>query len=339
MTIIHPFKFNDWRSLVLLGGFMAWAVPVRAQYDPDWASHIRVGATLGLNIKASFKSDGSQNNRPPGVYDNGYVLTDKTGNLDGLTRYFGYDSGVYSPAENTLKFSDTRSFTPDSALSSEHSGEVFPGFEMAYGGNIWYWKRLRIGWDAGIGLIPVKISTSELSTGQVSQVQITYNTTGLRLPPTYHASPDATERSIPFTPSSSVTNSISGATLEGSQTLDVMVCTFRIGPSVYWDFNRHLGMSICAGPALGVMTGKLYYDETIDTGTAVRVKGNVSGTDVVYGGFVTASLMWHLVPNGDLFISGQYMPMGKATISGGGRQASLDMGSAVYVSAGINWPF
>jgi len=50
-------------------------------------------------------------------------------------------------------------------------------------------------------------------------------------------------------------------------------------------------------------------------------------------------LLYHAVPNGDFYIGAQYMPMGTATISGSGHEAQLKLGGAVYVSAGINWPF
>jgi hypothetical protein len=45
------------------------------------------------------------------------------------------------------------------------------------------------------------------------------------------------------------------------------------------------------------------------------------------------------VANGDIYLSAQYMPLSNANFSGGGRSAKLDMHGAVYVSAGINWPF
>jgi hypothetical protein len=49
--------------------------------------------------------------------------------------------------------------------------------------------------------------------------------------------------------------------------------------------------------------------------------------------------MYHLVQNGDLYVGVQYMSLGNASISGGGRSAQLNLGGQVYISAGINWPF
>jgi hypothetical protein len=33
------------------------------------------------------------------------------------------------------------------------------------------------------------------------------------------------------------------------------------------------------------------------------------------------------------------MPLGNANFSGGERQAQLDLGGQLYISAGISWPF
>jgi hypothetical protein len=54
---------------------------------------------------------------------------------------------------------------------------------------------------------------------------------------------------------------------------------------------------------------------------------------------VNATLTYHVEQNGDLFIGAQYMPMGNASISGGGREGQLNLGGQVYISAGINWTF
>jgi hypothetical protein len=49
--------------------------------------------------------------------------------------------------------------------------------------------------------------------------------------------------------------------------------------------------------------------------------------------------MYHVMKNGDIYLGGQYMPMGTATLSGQGRQGRLDLRGAAYISAGFNWPF
>jgi hypothetical protein len=115
-----------------------------------------------------------------------------------------------------------------------------------------------------------------------------------------------------------------------------MLYTVRLGPSLYWDLNEDLGLSAGVGPAVGIVSGSLKYDETIAT---TRYTGQVDATDVVYGGYVNATLMYHLEKNGDLYLGVQYMSLGDATISGGGREGRLNLNGQVYITAGINWAF
>jgi hypothetical protein len=81
----------------------------------DWTRHFRVGALIGLNIKANFNSRGTfavtGNNPAKGIYDDGYVRPDpQTGN-DGLTSFWGYNNASqYNAAAQTLQMHATNSY-------------------------------------------------------------------------------------------------------------------------------------------------------------------------------------------------------------------------------------
>jgi hypothetical protein len=78
----------------------------------------------------------------------------------------------------------------------------------------------------------------------------------------------------------------------------------------------------------------------ITTTTSASSKGQVDATDLVYGGYANAMLLYHVPKeNGDLYLGAQFMSLGNATISGGGRQGQLNLGGQIYITAGINWPF
>jgi hypothetical protein len=84
----------------------------------------------------------------------------------------------------------------------------------------------------------------------------------------------------------------------------------------------------------------LKFNETVNTIDSSRNnQGQIDGTDVVYGGYVNAMLTYHVEKNGDLYLGAQYMPLGRATISGDGREAQLNLAGQVYITAGINWTF
>src|SRR5437868_6550343 len=63
----------------------------------DWTRNFRLGAAVGFNIKAKFKTTGSFLVTGAGAgsankFDDGYVLPDNSGSPDGLTWNWGYDN-------------------------------------------------------------------------------------------------------------------------------------------------------------------------------------------------------------------------------------------------------
>jgi len=308
----------------------------------DWTRHFRIGAMVGMNIKASFNESGafsiSGNNPANGIYDDGYVRPDQTGDPS-YTSYWGYNNASqYNAANNTLAMHATTAFTTSG--NADADGGVIPGFDMAYGDNLWYWKHARVGWELGFGLLPINISKNSAMSATVTQTTFTFDTGGIIVPTApYQGGPSGLGPLMTNSPYLSSSTSTKG-TVTSSQSLDVMLYTLRLGPSFYWDLTDHIGMSLGAGPAIGIVSGDYKYDETITVGgVSTRNTGQIGGTDLIYGGYVNAAVMCHLVNNGDIYIGAQYMPMSKATISGGGREGRLNLNGQIYFSVGINWPF
>jgi hypothetical protein len=320
-----------------------WGIQKVSEND-DWTRHFRIGAMVALNVSANFNVKNpitfSSKNAANGIYDDGYVRTDNTGNAGNLTSNWGYDN-LSQVVDSTLQMHSAKSFSPGptGGTSSESGDSAFVGFDMAYGGNLWDWGRARIGWELGFGLLPINIKDNLSLNGTLNQnvysFDIPSSTTHLPVPG-YQGGPNGG----PWLGSNrtQLADSSSGnVNLTGSRTLDVMLYTVRLGPSVYWDLNQYLGLSVGAGPAVGIVSGSLQYNETIAT---TRYTGQIDATDLVYGGYVNATLMYHVPKeNGDLYLGVQYMSLGNATISGGGREGQLNLGGQVYITAGINWPF
>jgi hypothetical protein len=311
--------------------------------DDDWTRHFRVGGLVGLNISANFNlknpSTLGANNAANGIYDDGYVRKDDTGNAQGYTSYWGYDNSSQLSGSQLTMHSTT---SYDVNNSTKESGSAFVGFDMAYGGNLWAWGNARIGWDLGFGLLPIYFTDSHAITGvSVNQTVYQFDTGGIVVPGApYQGGPSGLGPTILSAPTPGTPIIIPGGIITGSRTLDVTLYTVRLGPSVYWDLNEYFGFSAGAGPAVGIVNGNYNFDEVITAGgTSAINKGQINATDVVYGGYVNASLMYHMVPNGDLYVGVQYMSLGNATIGGGGQEGQLNLGGQIYLSAGINWPF
>jgi hypothetical protein len=334
-----PVNFQPQQSSDTQDSF--WGIQ-KVSEDDDWTRHFRIGAFVGMNISANFSMKGifnlPGNNAANGIYDDGYVRTDNTGNAFGQTGYWGYNQASQLVGSQ-LTMHSTTSYSTSS--SSEDRGSAFVGFDMAYGANLWDWGRARIGWELGFGLLPISITDNRPMSASVAQSTIVFNTGGIVVPGApYQGGFNRQGEPTISTNISSSSSTIIPGTVTGSHTLDVILYTVRLGPSVYWDLNDYFGLSAGAGPAVGIMSGSLKYNETITTTTSTSNNGQIDATDVIYGGYVNASLIYH-VPgeNGDLYLGAQYMSLGNATISGGGREGRLNLGGQVYITAGINWSF
>jgi hypothetical protein len=74
-------------------------------------------------------------------------------------------------------------------------------------------------------------------------------------------------------------------------------------------------------------------------GSVASNRGSFNNTEPLYGGYADVTLMVHTVENADIFIGARFMTLSDATVSSGGREARLELGTGFYFSAGINWPF
>ncbi|HLX71248.1 MAG TPA: hypothetical protein VKV04_16605 [Verrucomicrobiae bacterium] len=307
----------------------------------DWTRHFHVGVLVGMNISANFSRSGtftiSGNNPASGIFDDGYVRTDNTGNAFGQTGYWGYNNA--SQLNGTaLAMHAANAFSATG--SSKENGGPFPGFDMAYGDNLWYWKHARVGWELGFGLLPISLSENSTLPASVNQLTYTFNTGGIVVPGSPYQGGFNRDGEPTISTAANISTNQTAGTVGGSQSLDVMLYTLRLGPTFYWDLSDHLSLSLGVGPAIGIVSGDYKFDEIITAnGVSARNSGSIGGTDFVYGGYVNATVLCHVVDNGDIFAGVQFMPMSNATISGGGRMGRLNLGGQLYFSVGVNWPF
>jgi hypothetical protein len=347
-----------------LGWLLAGSTAARAQsYDNelwnlltgsegegrDWPRHFRVGALVGFHLKADFAMNGQfavagSNPGTPGggqnhEYDDGYVRVDATGNYGGQTWNWGYQNSSQLIGDR-LYFHSANSYTASDSASV--SGDPQVGFDSSYGGHLFPLWGGAFGWELGFGLLPIKIKNNLSLPTFVTGTVHSFDASGIDLP-------DAPYQGGFGGPSATISDYArvepgyfaSGGILSGSQTLDVTLYNIRLGPTLHWELSPRFAMEVSAGAALGILTGGLDYNEVLvlpNGGTAAN-QGKVGDTQLVYGGYIAGTLMYHVEQNGDLYLGFQYMPMTSATFSGDGRSAKLDLTGGLYLSAGVNWPF
>lgn len=310
--------------------------------NDDWTRHFRIGAVVGLNVSANFKEGGvfniAGNN---GSYADGYVRQNQPGSS--YTSDWGYDNASqYNATAQTLTFHSASSYSASG--SGQDSGGPFVGFDLAYGGNLWYWHSLRIGWEFGFDLLPVSVTDNEPLSATVSQNTYTFSTGNLYIVPDapYQGTGAAGGPLLPTTPISTSQTNTSGS-VSGTRSLNALVYAIRLGPSLYWDVTDRIGLEAGAGPVLGIVSAEYKYDELVTVGgVSTRNTGSFDGTDVVFGGNFNATVLFHFKDNdrnADVFVGAAYAPMENASFSSGGREAQLNFGGQVYLTAGLNWPF
>jgi hypothetical protein len=320
--------------------------------ENEWPRHFRVGALVGLNLEAEFTMggnftvSGSQPGEPgqPGVnhiYDDGYVRVDQTGNAQGRTSFWGYqNASQYDPVAQTLTYHSAKSFAASGNAESEDA--PYFGVDMAYGGKLWRWGPTQIGWEFGFGFLPISIKDNQPVEADTIRTVHTFSTGGILLPGApYNGGPSGIGPTIPDLATALPDDDEISGSITGSRTLDVSLYVARLGPMLHWELHPRWAVSFSAGPAVGYVDGELRFDETIvsaDGGNANN-RGRTGDADFVFGGYVNATLLFHAEEHGDIYVGVQYMPLGSASVSGGGREARLDMSGGLYFSAGVNWPF
>lgn len=321
---------------------LAWQARADDSYDPSWTKNFRLGALTGLGIKGQVKLRGSfsanGNNPAAGIYDDGYVRTEGPGNDSGLTSYWGYENATQVSGGN-LTFHSASSFTANGSSSLDQDFSV--GAELAYGGVIKQWERLRLGWEFGFGYLPISMKSSGSTPGSVSLNTYNYNLDGIIiLGSSWHGQPNSDGPLLDSTVDSTSSSSAPGTVKMGG-TLDADFFTFRLGPTLFYDVSSRFGLSGGIGPAFGILSETYQFNEkiTYGSGSTAQAKGSFGNTDFVYGGYINLLGTVHVEPNGDLYMGVQYMPMSSSKFGKGGREASLDLSGQVYFTLGVSWIF
>ncbi|MBL9175637.1 MAG: hypothetical protein JNL10_18995 [Verrucomicrobiales bacterium] len=346
------FPVSGSHRMLRAGGCLAalWAGQAMcAEVNDDWTRNFRLGAQLLFNVKANFTLNGpiSVNRQSPGpvdvagqnhYYDDGYVLVDNTGNAGGDTSYWGYNYASQIVGDQ-LVMKSVRAYQASETYSD--SAGVSPGLDVAYGSQIRDWGKVRIGWEAGYQFTPFTFKDpTTLDTVFLRDVQA-FNLGGIAVPPApYSGGPSGIGPSIRDI-AKGLPDEIVPGTITGARELDVNLHALRAGATVFWRFQPRWALSGSLGPALGLVPGSYTYNETFnfDDGTTAGESGDMSHTEVVFGGYVSAVLHYRIISSADVYLGGQFMGLTSAEFGNSQREASLDLGATFALSLGVNWPF
>jgi hypothetical protein len=354
---------NNWR--VPLAGALLFTTAVSAETDTyvDGKNKITLSVGVGLNISAKFKGTGGSltSSGPPANgrttphgdpynYDDGYVLTDSTGNFLGLTSYWGYDNASqYNAAANTFAFHNSTA----TGIPSEQSGGSNPylNIELTYNRELFVkedWHNTSFGLEAAVSYMPISFSSGGTFPVNVTTTTTTYGfglPAGLEPGPgypgsidDYYGTPGSPVLVVPFI--SQVTGAPTPGTFSAYEHFDGNFFGFRLGPYVEYPFTDKLSLHLSAGLAAGLLYDHASWQETLVSGGGTTSNsGSGNDTDVLWGGYVSLQAQWQLNERWGVEIGGQFQDLGKYDHNFSGREAELDFSRAIFVHAGVSYSF
>lgn len=325
--------------------------------DPPKAespNHVGFSYRTAFNVGVDFKHVGTFT--PPGAlrqtiagdafnYDDGYVLTDSSGNTLGFTRYWGYDNASQLPGDGTLLMHSSSS--SGTSTSSRDDGPQ-PGFELTFNRELGRKGNRSWGLEAAFNYMNVCVRDSRPQLVGVSQRTDVYPLPTVPgggfvvpAPAPHYQGPDAADEGdtvIGATPVSSSTGTVP-AIVTGSRSFDADVFGFRLGPYVDLPLNDKWSVNLSGGLALAEVNSDFSFTENISLAGVPTSSGTGSHNDLKIGYYVSGSVSYQFSKNWNAFGGVQFQDLGKYSHQVNGREAVLDLSKSVFVSVGVGFSF
>jgi hypothetical protein len=366
----YDMKRNHYPWALPLTGAVLFGTAVAAEQDKatylNSTNRVTLSLRFGLNIKSKFSGLGNSfttgsmygngrrtPNGDPYNYDDGYVLTDSTGNALNLTTYWGYDtdgqwSGSVAPGADTITFQQTAATAnPGNAAGSDD--RTFPGFELAYDrelGKKADWHDLRYGVEAALNYLNLSLSSASGFGATVATATDVYQLPGTTPPGapfqgTYDGSPGGYALlGVPVfshTPGGPIT-----ATVLSQDHFDADLWGGRLGPYVELPLNNgKWDVRLSGGLAVGLLNGNESWTQTLTpaVGSPVTYSGGGSAFDALWGFYVSLEAAWQLNQRWAVDAAVQYQDLGKFNHNFQGRQVELDLSRSLFLELGVSYCF
>ena len=322
--------------------------------DPQPPTKNRFGVSYraGFNISAEFKNvasvaHGPSDPRGPGpatgggidrFYDDGYNRVDISGNKDGLTWFWGAKNQSQVQGDQLLMHSSSASTIDSKSVDAD----VSHGFELTYNRELGRGKKGNWAWgvEGAFGWMNVSVGDNRPLSGGVKTIEDAYNLGGVGVTAPYNGDYEGPGTLIEDAPNRTTTSNPNGTLVTGSRGFEADLFSFRLGPYVDLPINEKWSVGLSGGLALGVMDGEFSFDQLVAAGSSVTHQvGSVSHTDVLIGGYVSATLRYAINPAWSVFIGGQFVSLSDYTAKAGGQKVVLDLSATAFATAGVSYSF
>ena len=330
-----------------------------AQGDTNTLNQLTFSTREALNVTGKFRNVGNLFQRgtrttPNGDlynYDDGYVLTDSSGNFGGQTWYWGYDESSQVSGNTMLMNRSTLSSASagSSAMLDSDSRASNVGGEIAFTRHLGRYRELSFGLEAAASYLNVALDTHTAFAADVSTTTDAYpfapGTTPPQTPPAYQGTFNGPGFVIGSSPSSSsVSSTPGGATISGRRAFDADVWGLRLGPHFqipFFEGGRSLKIFFSGGLAMGAVNGSSSFVETatLNDGTMITAFGKTHGTKLLYGGFASAGLTLELSDQWNAQLGMIYEDLGRYEQTVAGRSVELNLSQSFFMTIGVGFKF
>jgi len=344
-------------NLVVLALVPLCGITLGASAEDIATNRLSFSARLGFNISARFKdlavtpvnpqavsrSTPPQPGRPDGDpynYDDGYVLPDASGNYGGQTWYWGYDDAGSQIAGNTILLSRTTAVAGGGS-SRELQDDPLLGGELTYNRLLVVRDDARYGLEVAVNYLNVSLHDTDTFTGSATRLTDTYPFTPGTTPPDtatgpYQGSYQGPGFVIGDTPVGSSMVAVPGATETDKRRFDADLWGFRLGPYLEVPLGDPMNLSLSAGLAVGLLDASASWTQTAGGST---ISGNGDDSEVLWGGYLSATMTWYLSERLSLVGGAQFQSFGDYEHNFAGRRVVVDLSNTWFVTAGLSYKF
>lgn len=344
---------------LLLGLVAALLVAGNSSADEtNVLNRFQLSARVGFNVSGKFSGIGNRlftgvtpvprftPDGDPYNYDDGYLLTDSSGNLGGQTWYVGYDNSAAQISGNQLLLS--RSTASADTAGAKQDADVSVGFALTYQRQLGSKDRFSWGAEAGFNYQPVKFNDNGNYAAAVTKTTDAYAFTPGTTPP--DATPGAPYQGTFGGPgflfgdtivSSSSQTIASGNAFSGSHEFDGNLWGFQLGAYGAYQLSTNWQVSVSGGFALGILSADVTWSEqaTLPGGGLASLSGGGSDTSVLYGFYLGANVGYDLGKNWSIVGGVQYQFLNSYENDFSGRTVEVDFSGSIYVTLGISKSF
>jgi hypothetical protein len=324
------------------------------RWDTSRLNRFSFDGRFGFNISAKFKRAGSLSpTAPPRTtpdgnrynYDDGYVLTDVSGNAGDQTWNWGYDQPGQI-AGNTILMH--RSTVAADAPSATGVGGDNPqcGFEFTYDRELGSRDKLHYGLEAAVNYMNLSLKDNSAFSVNVSRLTDAYpftpGTTPPLTPPSYQGSFEGPGFVLGATPVGSTTALIpGGATIVDQRNYDADIWGLRLGPYAEYPLSQNIDLWFSGGLAVALLDGTASWKETASIAGEATEVGSGGGSDLglLCGGYLSAKVSWQLSKRWSAEGGVQYQYLGTYEHNFGGQVMQLDLSKSVFITIGLGYSF